>query len=43
VEGHKIVTNIAILLESVANRGTFDIMILDVAEHKKIIVRSYTV
>jgi len=48
VEGHKIVTNIAILLEtehlaSVANRGSFGVMILDVAEHKKIIVRSYTV
>jgi len=48
VEGHKIVTNIAILLEtehlaSVGNRDSFDIMILDAAEHKKIIVHSYTV
>jgi hypothetical protein len=48
VEGHKIVTNIAILLEtehlaSVANRGSLDIMILDVAEHKEITVHSYTV
>jgi len=36
------VTNIAILLESAANRSTFDIMILDVAEHTKITVRSCT-